>query len=105
MDPQAPIGVFDSGIGGLTVLRELVHRMPGEDFVYLGDTARVPYGTKSAGTVIRFSGSASSGSGLGLFSGHSRSLFLTLLMSLTATWRAGLAGRMPPGTTTAGGRA
>jgi glutamate racemase len=55
MDAQAPIGVFDSGIGGLTVLRELILRLPGEDFVYLGDTARVPYGTKSAQTVARYS--------------------------------------------------
>ncbi|HEX5132130.1 MAG TPA: glutamate racemase [Candidatus Krumholzibacteria bacterium] len=50
-----PIGVFDSGIGGLTVLRELLARLPGESFVYFGDTARVPYGTKSAETVRRFS--------------------------------------------------
>jgi glutamate racemase len=50
-----PIGVFDSGIGGLTVLRELLARLPGESFVYFGDTARVPYGNKSADTVRRFS--------------------------------------------------
>jgi len=49
-----PIGVFDSGIGGLTVLRALRDRLPGESFVYLGDTARVPYGTKGADTVTRF---------------------------------------------------
>ncbi|MBI4721381.1 MAG: glutamate racemase [Chitinivibrionia bacterium] len=49
------IGVFDSGIGGLTVLKELLARLPGESFVYFGDTARVPYGTKSPETVIRFS--------------------------------------------------
>jgi glutamate racemase len=46
-----PIGVFDSGIGGLTVLKHLVRLMPAEQFVYLGDTARVPYGNKSADTV------------------------------------------------------
>ncbi|MCH7549619.1 MAG: glutamate racemase [Candidatus Krumholzibacteriota bacterium] len=50
-----PIGVFDSGIGGLTVLRELLARLPDESYVYFGDTARVPYGTKSAETVLRFS--------------------------------------------------
>jgi glutamate racemase len=50
-----PIGVFDSGIGGLTVLKELLAHLPGESFVYFGDTARVPYGTKSAETVRRFS--------------------------------------------------
>jgi glutamate racemase len=50
-----PIGVFDSGIGGLTVLKELLEHLPGESFIYFGDTARVPYGTKSADTVRRFS--------------------------------------------------
>jgi glutamate racemase len=49
-DPR-PIGVFDSGMGGLTVLRALIARLPCEHFVYLGDTARLPYGTKSAETV------------------------------------------------------
>jgi glutamate racemase len=49
-DPR-PIGVFDSGMGGLTVLRALAARLPDERFVYLGDTARLPYGTKSAATV------------------------------------------------------
>ncbi len=49
-----PIGVFDSGIGGLTVVAELQRQMPGEDIVYFGDTARVPYGTKSGETVTRF---------------------------------------------------
>jgi glutamate racemase len=51
----APIGVFDSGVGGLTVLRALRAQLPREDFVYLGDTARLPYGTKSAQTVVRYS--------------------------------------------------
>jgi len=49
-----PIGVFDSGMGGLTVLRALHARLPAEDLVYFGDTARVPYGTKGAGTVVAF---------------------------------------------------
>ena len=49
-----PIGVFDSGLGGLTVLRALSERLPGEDLVYFGDTARVPYGTKGARTVQAF---------------------------------------------------
>jgi glutamate racemase len=52
---DSPIGVFDSGVGGLTVLRALRLAMPWEDFVYLGDTARLPYGTKSAQSVIRYS--------------------------------------------------
>jgi glutamate racemase len=49
------IGVFDSGVGGLTVVRELVRQLPYEDIIYFGDTARVPYGIKSRETVIRFS--------------------------------------------------
>ncbi|MFH1131414.1 MAG: glutamate racemase [Pseudomonadota bacterium] len=52
---MAPIGVFDSGMGGLTVVRALRTALPNERFIYLGDTARVPYGTKSASTVIRYS--------------------------------------------------
>lgn len=52
---DAPIGVFDSGVGGLTVLRELRRRLPHEDFVYLGDTARLPYGTKSPGSIRQYS--------------------------------------------------
>jgi glutamate racemase len=52
-DPR-PIGVFDSGLGGLTVVRELTEIMPAEDIVYLGDSARVPYGIKSLQTVRRF---------------------------------------------------
>jgi len=54
LDPR-PIGVFDSGVGGLTVLRALRSRFRGESMVYLGDTARVPYGTKSAEVVTRYS--------------------------------------------------
>jgi glutamate racemase len=49
-----PIGVFDSGVGGLTVLRALKKALPQEDFLYLGDTARLPYGTKSGATVARY---------------------------------------------------
>ena len=49
-----PIGVFDSGIGGLTVVHALRRMLPGEEIVYLGDTARVPYGTKSHGTIERY---------------------------------------------------
>lgn len=49
-----PIGIFDSGVGGLTVYRALHERLPDEHFIYLGDTARVPYGTKSLGTVERY---------------------------------------------------
>ncbi len=51
---QLPIGIFDSGIGGLTVARAIHRALPQEDLIYLGDTARVPYGTKSPSTVVRF---------------------------------------------------
>lgn len=51
---EAAIGIFDSGVGGLTVLRRIAERLPRESIIYLGDTARVPYGTKSADTVIRY---------------------------------------------------
>jgi glutamate racemase len=53
--PDAPIGVFDSGIGGLTVVHELMRLLPDEDIIYFGDTARVPYGPKSPDTVRRYS--------------------------------------------------
>ena len=51
---RLPIGIFDSGVGGLTVYRALHNRLPNEHFIYLGDTARVPYGTKSLATVERY---------------------------------------------------
>ena len=51
---ESPIGVFDSGVGGLTVLKALAAELPHEHFVYLGDTARLPYGTKSPDTVARY---------------------------------------------------
>jgi glutamate racemase len=55
---EAPIGVFDSGVGGLTVLRALLAELPEERFIYLGDTARLPYGTKSSATVSRYAAQA-----------------------------------------------
>jgi glutamate racemase len=51
---RAPIGVFDSGYGGLTVLKELVRFMPGYDFLYFGDNARNPYGTRSFKVVYEY---------------------------------------------------
>ncbi len=51
---QAPLGVFDSGLGGLTVVRALRARLPDESIIYLGDTARVPYGTRSKDTVVKY---------------------------------------------------
>jgi glutamate racemase len=55
VNSASPIGVFDSGIGGLTVVRELMRQLPNESIIYFGDTARVPYGPKSPETVIRYS--------------------------------------------------
>lgn len=52
---NAPIGVFDSGIGGLTVVREIMRQLPDEKIIYFGDTARLPYGSKSRETIIRYS--------------------------------------------------
>lgn len=54
-DSERPIGIFDSGLGGLTVFKELHSLLPAEDLIYFGDTARVPYGTKSAEAVLAFS--------------------------------------------------
>ncbi len=54
-DRNAPSGVFDSGVGGLTVVREIIRQLPNEEIIYFGDTARVPYGNKSQETVTRFS--------------------------------------------------
>lgn len=54
IDRNAPVGVFDSGVGGLTVAREIMRNLPSEKIVYFGDTARVPYGNKSQETIIRF---------------------------------------------------
>src|SRR5882672_2944440 len=55
MTPRHAIGVFDSGVGGLTVVRAIRSALPGEDIIYLGDTARVPYGSKSPRTVEKYS--------------------------------------------------
>jgi len=52
---SAPVGVFDSGVGGLTVAREIMRHLPNENIVYFGDTARVPYGSKSKDNIIRYS--------------------------------------------------
>lgn len=55
INKNAPVGVFDSGVGGLTVMREIMRQIPNERIVYFGDTARVPYGSKSKDTVTRYS--------------------------------------------------
>lgn len=58
--PEQAIGVFDSGLGGISVVRALMQLLPQEHLIYFGDTARVPYGSKSDETVIRFSQQISS---------------------------------------------
>src|SRR3954465_14360392 len=66
---DSPIGVFDSGVGGLTVFREIARALPHAPLIYLGDSARVPYGTKSPQTVIRYSLEAANhllGRGIGM---------------------------------------
>lgn len=55
IDRNAPVGVFDSGVGGLTVAREIMRQLPDERIIYFGDTARVPYGSKSKDTILRYS--------------------------------------------------
>jgi len=55
MSDKRPIGVFDSGIGGLTVVKRLMSNLPNENIIYFGDTARVPYGSKSNETVVEYS--------------------------------------------------
>ena len=74
-----PIGVFDSGLGGLTVVRELIAAAPGEDIVYLGDSARVPYGIKSLQTVRRFALEA-----LSFLLGHSPKLIVAACNTASA---------------------
>ncbi len=55
MSDRRPIGIFDSGLGGLAVFKQIARLLPNEDLIYLGDNARVPYGTRSKETVIKFS--------------------------------------------------
>ena len=52
---KRPIGIFDSGVGGLTVVKQIIKTLPHENIIYFGDTARLPYGTKSKKTVTKFS--------------------------------------------------
>jgi glutamate racemase len=84
LNPELPIGVFDSGIGGLTVVREMLRELPNESIIYFGDTARVPYGSKSAETVLRYSREA------GAFL-MSRGVKMVVIACNTATAHAGVA--------------
>lgn len=73
------VGIFDSGLGGLTVVRAVRERLPGVDVVYLGDTARVPYGNKSARTVAKYAGTCAA-----FFAPHSVDLLLVACNTATA---------------------
>src|ERR1051326_7043520 len=69
LSTDRPIGIFDSGVGGLTVFREVARALPHQPLIYLGDSARVPYGTKSPQTVVRYSLEAANhllGRGIGM---------------------------------------
>jgi len=85
-----PIGVFDSGVGGLTVLSALRERFPTEDYVYLGDTARLPYGTKSAATVERYAVKAA-----GHLAGHGIKLLVVACNTASSYALEALAAAVP----------
>jgi len=85
-----PIGVFDSGVGGLTVLSALRDRFPAEDYVYLGDTARLPYGTKSAATVERYAVKAA-----GHLAGHGIKLLVVACNTASSYALEALAAALP----------
>jgi glutamate racemase len=85
-----PVGIFDSGLGGLTVLKALIEALPGEDTVYLGDTARVPYGTKSPETVVRYSLQNAA-----FLTGKGIKLLVVACNTASATSLEALAARLP----------
>ncbi len=89
-NPSAPIGLFDSGVGGLTVLREILARLPREHTVYLGDTARVPYGTRSGEVVTRYA--LQSGKHL---AAHQIKLLIVACNTVSAHSLPALVGAMP----------
>lgn len=88
-DPR-PVGIFDSGIGGLTVLAALERRLPGERFLYLGDTARLPYGTKSPETVTRYALRAAS-----FLSAHDVKLLVVACNTASAAALGALVAALP----------
>ncbi len=100
MSKRPIIGVFDSGFGGLTVLRELLHHLPGADYLYLGDTAHLPYGSKSQAAVTRFTAAAIrqlTGRGAELIVIACNTASALALPSLTATAPVPLIGVIGPG--------
>ena len=90
--PGRPIGVFDSGVGGLTVVSAVLSRLPRERIVYLGDTARVPYGTRSAQTVLKYSRNAAR-----FLLRHDVKLLLIACNTASAAALPGLCSELPVG--------
>lgn len=90
--PGRPIGVFDSGVGGLTVVSAVLSRLPRERIVYLGDTARVPYGTRSAQTVLKYSRNAAR-----FLLRHDVKLLLIACNTASAAALPGLRSELPVG--------
>ncbi|MFQ5464718.1 MAG: glutamate racemase, partial [Thermodesulfobacteriota bacterium] len=86
---DGPIGVFDSGIGGLTVLKEIARALPSEKTIYLGDTARVPYGGKSKETVVRYSREVA-----GFLSGFDVKMLVVACNTASAFAASGLASEL-----------
>lgn len=100
------IGVFDSGVGGLTVLKEISRLLPGENLVYLGDTARVPYGTKSPETVRRYALEAAAflvGRGVKMLVVACNTASAVALEALQATYDIPVIGVIEPGASRAAG--
>ena len=97
---SSPIGVFDSGVGGLTVFREIARALPHQSLIYLGDSARVPYGTKSAETVTRYSLEAAShllDRGIGMLVVACNTATAAALPTLQASLKIPVIGVVEPG--------
>ncbi len=106
MASEQAIGVFDSGVGGLTVLKEISRLLPGEDLVYLGDTARVPYGTKSPETVRRYALEAAAflvGRGVKMLVVACNTASAVALEALQAAYDIPVIGVIEPGASRAAG--
>src|SRR3954449_3616255 len=98
--PPAPIGIFDSGVGGLTVFREIARALPHHPLIYLGDSARVPYGTKSPDTVTRYTLQAAShllDRGIGMLVVACNTATAAALPALQATLPVPVIGVVEPG--------
>src|SRR5207247_728993 len=97
---SSPIGIFDSGVGGLTVFREIARALPHQSLIYLGDSARVPYGTKSPETVMRYTLQAAAhllDRGIGMLVVACNTATAAALPSLEATLPVPVIGVVEPG--------